>query len=265
MTTAFVTSKDGTRIAYETAGNGPTLLIVNGALGHRDLSFARKMRVELAKHFTVIDYDRRGRGESGDEQPYAVAREVEDIAAVLATRTEPVHVMAQSSGAALALEAAASGVHMASLFAYEPPYMVDDPKDRPAADYEATMWRLRNEGKRSEAVAYFMRTVGMPGFLVAVMRLLPVWKRLEAVAHTLPYDAAVMGDFSLPAKRLAKIKVRTTIAVGGKTTPTLQAGGQAASQAIPGARFRLVPKMSHAIQPSVLAPVLLDSIGQSTT
>lgn len=256
MTTQFVTSKDGTKIAYEVAGSGPNLLIVNGAMGHRALSFARQLRVELAKRFTVIDYDRRGRGESGDSDAYAVAREVEDIAAVIAAHKGPVHVVAQSSGAALALEAAASGVPMASLFAYEPPYMVGDPKDKPDADFEAKMWQLRKDGRRSEAVAYFMRTVGVPGWALVIMRMMPFWKDGVAVAHTLPYDAAVMAGFDLPAKRLAKVKVPTMLAAGGKTTPTLKAGAEAASKAVPSARFQLVPKMTHAIKPAVLGPAL---------
>lgn len=256
MATQFVTSKDGTRIAYVQEGSGPTLLVVNGAMGHKDLSFARAMRKELAKHFTVIDYDRRGRNDSGDTPPYAVAREVEDLAALVAAHKGPVHVLGQSSGAALALEAAASGVPMASLFAYEPPYMVDNPKDRPDADFARKLWAMREADQRGQAVSYFMRTVGMPGFAIAIMKLTPFWKQGLAVAHTLPYDAEVMAGFDLPAERLAKVKVRTMLAAGGKTTPTLKAGAQAASRAVPGAAFQLIPKMTHAIKPAALAPVL---------
>ena len=124
MATQFVTSADGTRIAYETAGQGAPLVFVWGALGARSSPFAKAMREELAKSFTVFDYDRRGRGESGDTQPYAVAREVEDLRAMVGAAGGLPYVAATSSGAALALEAAASGVPMKMLAAHEPPYAV---------------------------------------------------------------------------------------------------------------------------------------------
>src|SRR5687768_15110463 len=185
--TSFVTSKDGTRIAYDKVGSGPTLLIVNGAMGFRGNAFAKKFQAEFAKHFTVIDYDRRGRGESGDTKPYSVQKEVDDIAALVAGPGEGrCVVFAQSSGAALALEAAASGVPMTLLVAYEPPYMVGGPPDRPAPDFKEHLEALVAQEKRDEAVAYFMRTVGVPAIGVRIMRLFPFWKDLRATAHTLP-------------------------------------------------------------------------------
>ncbi len=255
--TEFVTSKDGTRIAYETAGSGPTLLLVNGAMGYRGLDFAKKARDGFAAHFKVIDYDRRGRGESGDTKPYSVKKEVEDIAALVAgPGGGRCLVFAQSSGAALALEAAASGVPMQTLFAYEPPYMVGDPKDRPDRDFKEKLEALVAQGKRSEAVSYFMRTVGVPGFMLAVMRLFPFWKQLAAVAHTLPYDAAVMAGFDFPAKRLAALKVPVVAIAGEKTTPTLKAAVAQVAKTVPGAQHKVAPKMSHAVDSKRLAPLL---------
>jgi pimeloyl-ACP methyl ester carboxylesterase len=257
LTTQFVTSKDGTRIAYETAGSGPTLLIVNGAMGYRGLGFAKSFRAEMAKHFTVIDYDRRGRGESGDTPPYSVKKEVEDLAALVAgPGGGKCLVFAQSSGAALALEAAASGVPMTTLFAYEPPYMVGDPKDRPAPDFKERLERLVAEGDRSGAVSFFMRTVGAPAAMVAVMRLFPFWKQLAAVAHTLPYDAAVMAGFDFPAKRLAALKVPVVAIAGEKTTPTLKAAVAEVARTVPGARHQMAPKMGHAVNAKRIAPLL---------
>ncbi len=259
MTTQFVTSKDGTRIAYETAGSGPVLLVVNGALGSRSLTFAKAIRDEFAKHFTVIDYDRRGRGESGDTQPFAVAREVEDIAALVkGPGGGSCFVFAQSSGAALALEAAASGVPMTMLVAFEPPYMVGDPKDRPDADFEARLWAMRKEEKRSQAVNYFMATVGVPAPFRLMMRLMPFWGQLKANAHTLPYDAAVMAGFELPARRLATIKVPVVAMVGAKSTPTLRRAAEAVATAVPKAKHQVAEGMSHAVNPKLMAPILAE-------
>lgn len=255
--TAFLTSRDGTRIAYDKVGAGPMLLVVNGALGFRAMSFARQLTQELAKHFTVIDYDRRGRGESGDQRAYSVDREVEDLdALVRQASAEPPYVFAQSSGAALALRAGAAGVPMKALVAYEPPYMVGNPSDRPAADYRQRVTALIAQGRRDEAVKFFMVTVGVPRVVVFVMRFLPFWKDMRAAAHTLPYDAAVMGDFELPAQMLASVRVPVVVAAGEKTTATLQRAAQATAEAIPGAEYRVAPGMSHAVKPAVLAPLL---------
>lgn len=256
-----VTSKDGTRIAYETLGQGPPLVLVWGALGARASPFARQMREELAKGFTVYDYDRRGRGESGDTPPYAVQREVEDLAAVAQAAGGMPNVFAMSSGAALALEAAASGVPMRKLAAYEPPYMVGDPKDRPDADFEQRLKDLVERGERDEAVKYFMRTVGVPGLMLAVMRVLPFWKDLRAVAHTLPYDAAVMNGFDLPEKRLREVRVPVVLLAGGKTTPTLLRAAEAAARAIPNAQHRIIPKQNHGVKPAAARPVLAELFG----
>jgi len=257
MTTQYVTSKDGTRIAYDKVGSGPTLLIVNGAMGFRGNAFARKFQAEFAKHFTVVDYDRRGRGESGDTLPYSVQREVEDIAALVAGPCGgKCLVFAQSSGAALALEAAASGVPMKRLFAYEPPYMVGNPPDRPAPDFQRHLESLIAQGKRDEAVAYFMRTVGVPGFAVKIMRLFPFWKDLRAVAHTLPYDAAVMAGFDFPRHRLAALKVPVVAVAGEKTTPTLKRAVAEVAKTVPGAQHKVAPKMNHAVNAKRMAPLL---------
>ena len=263
MATQFVTSADGTRIAYETLGAGEPLVIVWGALGVRSSPFAKAMRDELAKDFTVYDYDRRGRGESGDTKPYAVAREVEDLRAVCEAAGGRPYVWATSSGAALALEAAASGVPMRMLAAHEPPYKVGDVKGGPDPDYEEKMDTLVARGKRDEAVKYFMRTVGVPGPLVFAMRFMPFWKDAVAAAHTLPYDARILNGFAFPEQRLGEIHVPTVVLVGGSTTEMLRAAADATARAIPDATERVVPKQNHGIKPEALRPVLVEVFGQA--
>lgn len=254
-----VTSKDGTRIAFETMGSGPPLVVVWGAMGYRATPFAKAMREELAKTFTVYDYDRRGRGESGDKPTYAVAREIEDLAAVIDAAGNP-YVWATSSGAALALEAAASGVPMRALAAHEPPYMLPDAKRPPAADYRGRLHALVAAGERDAAVKHFMRTVGVPGFFVAIMPMFPFWKSLRASAHTLPYDAAILGDFSLPEKRLREIRTPTILMAGTKTTPDLRASAKAAAALIPGARHVELAGQHHGVKPAALRPALVEAL-----
>ncbi|HLE47904.1 MAG TPA: alpha/beta hydrolase [Candidatus Thermoplasmatota archaeon] len=251
-----VTSKDGTRIAYETAGSGPPLILVMGALGSKDQSFAKDYTREFAKHFTVVNYDRRGRGESTDTKPYAVAREVEDIEALARATGGAPNVFGLSSGAALAIEAAASGVPMRRLVAYEPPYMVEGAMDPPDADFREKLQKFADEDRRSEAVAYFMRTVGVPGFAVAIMKLFPFWKDLKANAHTLPYDAAVMDRFRVPTDRLARVKVPTLVAGGSKSPANLKQAVEAAANGIPNARRQTLPKQNHGVKAKAIAPVV---------
>ena len=255
-TTASVVSRDGTRIAYDRMGDGPPLVVVAGALGLRKSSFVRPWVTALAESFTVYNYDRRGRGDSGDAASYAVQREIDDLAAVAGEAGGAPFVWGISSGAALALEAAAAGVRMTKLAVYEPPYMVGDVARRPDPDYEERVRALIAQGRRDDAVKYFMRTVGVPGFFIMVMRLFPFWKDMRAVAHTLPYDAAVMGGFELPAERLARIRVPTVVMSGEKSPLSLRTGAEAAARAIPGAQLRVLPKQSHGIKAAALAAAL---------
>ena len=187
MTTALqVRSRDGTAIAYERRGEGPPLIIVSGALCSRAFGSQPKLAALLAARFTVYDWDRRGRNESGDTAPYAVAREVEDIAALIAEAGEPAHLLGFSSGGALALEAAAAGLPVRKLVIYEAPW-VGRRNGGPEPDHRARLEELVRAGRRGAAVRYFMADmVGMPRIVAWVMRLFPMWPKLEAVAHTLP-------------------------------------------------------------------------------
>jgi pimeloyl-ACP methyl ester carboxylesterase len=254
---SFVTSKDGTKIAYNTAGAGATLIYVPGAMGFRASPWMRAYEKALAEKFHVVVYDRRGRGESGDTQPFAVQREIEDIEALIKA-VGPSHVFGMSSGAALLLEAEASGVPMLSAIAFEPPYMVGEHKKPAHTDYEQNVKALIAQGKRDEALTLFMRVVGVPGWMLGIMKILPMWKKMRPVAHTLAYDAAIMNGFDIPTKRLSSVRVPTLLVYGEKTPQALQDGTRAVSKVVPGAELRSIPKQSHNLKAASILPMLVE-------
>ena len=260
-----VKSKDGTPIAYERFGSGPALILVDGALCSRAFGPSPKLAPLLARHFTVIAYDRRGRGQSGDTQPYSPAREVEDIAALIQEAGGSACLLGLSSGGALALQAAAADVGINKVVAYEPPY-VDDAGQRGGDAYEGQLKRLVASGNRGGAVKYFMKDmVGVPAPFVVLMRLMPwIWRRLEAVAHTLPYDAALMTDFRIPRARLALIGVPTLVMNGAKTDARLKEAARAIAEAIPGARHSELPGQTHNVKPDVLTPAVVEFLTASS-
>jgi pimeloyl-ACP methyl ester carboxylesterase len=259
VTTALRTrSRDGTAIAYERRGEGPPLIIVSGALCSRAFGSQPKLTDLLARRFTVYEWDRRGRNESGDTAPYAVAREVEDIAALIQEAGEPAHLLGFSSGGALALEAAAAGLPVRKLALYEPPW-VGRRNGGPEPDHRGRLEALVRAGRRSAAVRYFMADmVGMPRIVAWVMRLFPMWPKLQAVAHTLPYDAAIMGNWEVPLARAATVKVPTLVLGGGKSPAALRNAVDRAAAAIPGATRRVLEGQGHQAAPEVLAPVLTE-------
>jgi pimeloyl-ACP methyl ester carboxylesterase len=258
-------SADGTAIAYETLGNGPALILVDGALCRRAMGPSRPLAKLLAEHFTVYTYDRRGRGDSGDTAPYSVDREVEDLAALIEAAGGSAHLYGISSGAVLALEAAAQGLPVESLALYEPPFIVDDSRAPMGAAYTAPLHAALAEDRRGAAVGVFMRQVGVPAPMLAVMRLMPVWRKLKAVAHTLAYDAAIMGDTQsgqpLPADRWADVTVPTLVAVGGKSPAWLQHGSAALAEVLPDACYTSLAGQTHMVKAKVLAPVLATFFG----
>lgn len=255
-TVGTVTSKDGTRIEYEMSGGGTPLVLVSGALGTKGSAWQRRFAAEFAKRFRVFSYDRRGRGGSADTSPYAIEREIEDLEAVCAAAGTAPIVVGLSSGAALVLEAAAHGVPMSGAVAFEPPYMVGEHRRPNHARYESDVTALVDRGDRDGAVRLFMRTVGLPAFVLPIMRVMPMWKQLRAVAHTLPYDATIMREFDLPASRFARIRVPTLIVGGAKSPANLKAAVRAVATSIPGARFAELPKQSHNVGAGALAPVV---------
>jgi pimeloyl-ACP methyl ester carboxylesterase len=251
-------SRDGTAIAYERCGKGPALILVDGALCSRAFGPTPKLAPLLAQHFTVYTYDRRGRGQSGDKQPYSKEREVEDIAALIQEAGGRAFLLGLSSGGALALEAAASGLAIQKVVAYEPPFVTNSGQHG-GDEHERHLKRLLAAGNRGGAVKYFMRTmVGVPAPAVIMMRLMPwIWHKLEAVAHTLPYDAAVMSEFKVPTARLASIQIPTLAMHGSKTDLRLQKDTRAVADAVPGAQHLTLAGQTHNVKPAVLTPAVV--------
>lgn len=260
-TTQRATSADGTQIAYETTGSGPALVLVDGALCRREMGPARGLARELAGSFTVHAYDRRGRGDSGPgASPNDVAREVEDLHAVVEAAGGTAHVFGASSGATLALEAARRGVPVEGLVLYESPFIVDD--THPATDpgLPERVRAMVEAGRRGDAVRTFMRTVGMPAPVVAVMRLMPAWRRLTAVAHTLPYDLRLVVGFQqgepLPPGYYDAVTPRTLVLAGGRSPAYMRTAQAAVADALPRARLATLPGQTHMVKAKVVAPVV---------
>jgi pimeloyl-ACP methyl ester carboxylesterase len=253
-------STDGTAIAFETVGQGPSLLLVDGALCHRGFGPMKEIASLLADRFTVYIYDRRGRGESGDTAPWALDREVEDIGALLLEAGGSACVMGLSSGAALALEAAHRGAPIRKLALFEAPFVVDAEYPPIGDDYLPTLKSLVAADKRGAAVKHFMRRVGVPRIMLGVMPLMPMWKKLKAVAPTLVYDISIVEPFQqarpLPADRWADMTVPTLVIDGGKSPTWMRHGMRALASAIPGARYETLPGQTHMVKAGVLAPVL---------
>jgi pimeloyl-ACP methyl ester carboxylesterase len=258
-----VLSGDGTVIAFDRSGNGPPVIFVDGAFMHRSFGQLRRLGALLATRFTAINYDRRGRGESADTAPYAVQREVEDLDALIAEAGGSAFVFGISSGAALALEAAASGLSIRKLALYEPPFIVDDSRSPIPNDFVTKLKELTSSGRRGQAVELFLtKGVDEPPGAVAATRTLPIWARLEAVAHTLTYDATIMGgDNSLPAERLARVTA-TTLVIDGAASPSwMHNAAQATKAALPDAQQRTLEGQAHDVAPEALAPVLEEFFG----
>jgi pimeloyl-ACP methyl ester carboxylesterase len=263
-----VRSADGTTIAFTKAGQGPPLILVDGALCSRSFGPMPKLAAQLTQHFTVYTYDRRGRGASGDTPPYAPGREVDDLEALVALATagqgagESVFVHGTSSGAALALEAAKHIPAIGKLAVYEPPFIVDDTRSPIPDDYLARLNRLVAEERRTDAVKMFMRFVGTPAIFTAVMPLTPVWPKLKAVAPTLPYDITIVQDHQrgtrfTPAE-WAGVKIPTLVAAGGKSPAWMTNGTRALADALPDARYQTLPGQNHMVKPQAIAPVLTE-------
>jgi pimeloyl-ACP methyl ester carboxylesterase len=253
-------SKDGTKIAYDKAGAGPALILVGGALSDR--AGAAPLAKLLAPHFTVYSYDRRGRGGSGDVKPYSVRREIEDLEALIDAAGGSAYVYGKSSGACLSLEAASSlGAKIPKLALYEAPY--SDAKGA-AQDWKA--FRKKLDGllaadRRDDAVSLFMEFVGAPKEAIAGMKASPAWAGMVAMAPTLAYDNAVVGeDRSVPVKKAAKVKAHTLVMDGGaslKTMPFMHPTADKIAKAIPKAERRTLEGQGHDIDPKVISAALV--------
>jgi pimeloyl-ACP methyl ester carboxylesterase len=251
-----VTSKDGTTIGFDRMGEGPPVVLVCG--GSTDRMANAPLAALLAERLTVLNYDRRGRGDSGDTPPYAVEREVEDVAAVIDAAGGSAALYGTSSGGVLALEATASELPVTKLAVWEPPFILDETR-RPPADAARTFHDLVAAGRRGEAVEFFMsKVVGLPPEFVAGARSAPFWASQEALAHTLEYDAKIMGDYSVPTERAGAVKVPTLVIDGGASFDTMGDAAEALAQAVPDGRRLTLEGQEHNVDPNALAPVLVD-------
>ncbi|MFI6641086.1 alpha/beta fold hydrolase [Streptomyces sp. NPDC050504] len=249
-------SQDGTPIAFRRQGAGPSVVLVTGALSTAATDDA--LAALLAPRFTVFRYDRRGRGSSGDTAPYAVEREVEDLAAVLAQAGGRAGVYGMSSGAALVLRAVAAGLPVDRVAVYEPPYDLDPASRAAAAPDRARLRELVAAGDRTGALELFLTGTGMPPEMLDQMRRAPMWPGLQALAPTLAYDYAVMGDGEPPLAGLAAVARRTLVISGGASPEWMRSAARAVADAVPRARHRTLTGQTHEVAPQVLAPVLTD-------
>jgi pimeloyl-ACP methyl ester carboxylesterase len=258
-----VTSKDGTQIAYDKQGAGPAVILVDGAMCYRGFGPMPGLAKLLEPHFTVYTYDRRGRGDSGDTPPYSVECEVEDLEALINAAGGSAYLVGLSSGAALAMETAIhDGDKVKKLAMYEAPYNSDRESLREWKEYRQKLADLLAAGRRGDAAALFMQFVGAPTDQVDGMRQAPMWPMFEAVAPTLAYDAATLGeDRSAPVKRAAQVKAKTLVMDGGANLtlmPFMHATATALAQAIPNAQHRTLEGQTHDVNVEVLAPVVVE-------
>lgn len=251
-------SKDDTAIAFERSGEGPAVILVDGALCYRGFGPMGRLGAHLAPYFTVFRYDRRGRGESGDNHPYSIEREIEDLDAIIQEAGGTAFVYGISSGAALALQAAAFGLNIKKLAVYEPPFVIGESDRRPPEDSSTQLHELISSGRCGDAVEFFMtQMVGLPVEAVAPLRGAPEWPLLETSAPSLVYDATIMEDenWSLP-KQVALIQMPTLVMVGGLSAAPMHRAVQAVAKAVPGAQLRILEDQTHEVTPEAIGPVL---------
>lgn len=259
-----VTSPDGTVIAFDQVGSGAPLILVSGASCDRQVD--GRHAEALAGQFTVLNYDRRGRGDSADTAPYEVEREIEDLAALAeyarTVGSGPATVLGLSSGAVLAARAAAR-LPFAALILWEPPFDPDPAGQQDTRRYAAELGELLAAGDREGAFVLFLGRVGVPQTAIVGMRRAPHWAKAVAIAPTLGYDAAVMADGRVPTRILATVTAPTLVLAGAASPPSLQGGARAAASAIPGAQFRLLDGQTHDVAPDILAGATAGFVSQA--
>jgi pimeloyl-ACP methyl ester carboxylesterase len=259
--TSFVSSADGTRIAYDRIGSGPDLILVDGAMSHRTNGPNGALAAALADRFTVHTYDRRGRGDSGPATDFSPERELEDIEALAKQTGGAPLLYGISSGAVVAADAAARGIGVRRLALYEAPLIVDSTDREPLpADILQRITATVEAGRNGRAVADFMRSVEVPAPAIAMMRLMPFWSKLKAVAPTMRYDFAFMRGLQqghpLPTTRWSTVTMPTLVIDGGKSSAWMRTGNRALADVLPNAEYRTLDGQNHMVKPAALAPVL---------
>ncbi len=259
--TRFATSADGTKIAYEAHGSGPALVFVDGAMCNREMGPAADLAKALAADFTVHIYDRRNRGESdAGATAWSLEREIEDLAAVIDAAGGSAHVFGASSGAALSLEAAGASLPIDRLALYEAPFILDDSHRPNSLDVPRQLRDLVDRGRRGDAVKMFMRMVGIPAPFATLMRVLPMWKKMTGLAHTLPYDLSIVVPHQqgepLPEGRYADVGQETLVIAGGKSPEYMRNAQARIAEAVPDARLETLPGQTHMIKANATCPVI---------
>lgn len=256
-----VVSKDGTSIAFDRIGRGVPVILVDGALCYRGMGQSPQLAELLAPHFTVFTYDRRGRGDSGNTKTYSVEREIEDIGALLSEAGGAAFVWGMSSGAALALEAATRLRGIKKLALYEAPFIVDGSRATTENDWVRIGDAVAAD-RRGDAVKLFLKSVGVPGFFRVLMQLMPAWSKLKAIAHTLPYDGAIVRDNQrgkpLLASRWACVTIPTLVMAGEKSTGWMRNANRSLASVLPNAQYRTLEGQTHMLKPKAHAPILMD-------
>ncbi|MEU4146651.1 alpha/beta fold hydrolase [Streptomyces parvulus] len=249
-------SRDGTRIAYERTGRGPAVVLVSGAMSTG--ATTAPLAAELSDRFDVTVYDRRGRGASGDTAPYAVEREVEDLAALIEAVGGEASLYGMSSGGALALRAAASGLPVRRVAVYEVPYAMDEAAARSAAEYTEKLAAALGRDARGEAVELFLRRTGLGEDMIRGARQSPMWPGMESVAPSLAYDDAVLGDSRVPVGPIASVTAPLLALAGGASDAWWHEAARAVAEAAPNGTYGTVAGQAHMVEPGVLAPVLTE-------
>ena len=260
-----VTSKDGTTIAFDKVGSGPAVMLVSGATAYRAFDPSMVQLAELlGQHFTVYNYDRRGRGDSSDTQPFAKEREIEDLQALVEHAGGKAMVFGISSGAVLTLDAAAVTPGMTRVGVYEPALIVDDSRPPVPADYAEHLMKLATEGRRDEAFEYFLtQAVGIPAEYIGGMKQdQAMWSGVTGVAHTIAYDAAFVGDVMqgkpLPTDRWVNVAVPVLVVDGGASDAWIHHAADALANVLPHPSRHTLPGQIHMVDPNMLAPVLVE-------
>jgi len=252
----FAKSADGTRIAWQSGGTGPVLVVVNGALS--DHTSTDALRPLLEPHFTVVGFDRRGRGASGDTHPYSLEREVQDVAAVVAANGSGALLFGHSSGAVLALEAVMRGVPIARLAVNEPPYILPGTRPVPPAETNGQLALLAKADDRAGMVELFLRdVVGLPAAAVKQMRQTPGWASMLELAQSTRYDALLLGRHEVPQHRLTGIGIRTLVLAGEASFPWIITTARTIADLVPRAEFVTLAGQAHSPAPEVLCPELI--------
>lgn len=245
-----VVSKDSTVIAYEKMGQGPAVILVVGAFNDRTKGIPLAQHLEA--NFTVFTYDRRGRGDSGDMPPYAVEREIEDLEALIQAVGGSAYVFGYSSGAVLAVRAAAYGLAIPKLALYDPP-----PTGQSAGKLAAQLTELIAAGHRGEAVELFqIEGVGIPSEVVVGMRNAPFRPGLEQMAHTLVYEMTVLTSDTMPPESVASVQIPTLVMVGSSSPETLRHAARAFAEALPESQYQILEGQTHDIVPAVVGPIM---------